>query len=373
MKPINILWIVDHLGYDGVMHGAGKYYLSTIPFFDSNKFNVTLYALRDKDHLTKLFEKAGIKVRHLAREKFDIRAIADIFKIMKQGHFDLIHTHGYASDDFGRVSAKILDIPIIIHTHDENINYPFYQNVADLILKPFTNKAIAVSGNVKTSCSIKRRINEKNISIFHNGIQLEHYVNQNQDLISEQKNKFGIKPDSIIIGSVGRLRIEKGIKYLIEAAPKILNVFPNVVFFIAGDGPQREDLKSLAKELKVEDNIIFAGFCYDIPAVLSIIDIFVSPSLTEGSPQGILEAMALMKPIVATNVGGVKEILIDNKTGLLIPSKNPEALAEKVINLLKDESKQQELSKNAAEEVKNYDVKKYVKKLGDFYLEILGK
>lgn len=371
MKIQNVLWIVDHLGYDGVMHGAGKYYLNTIPYFDKNKFNITLCVIRRKDYLTKLFEAAAINIKHLGRGKLDPRTIFDLFRMIRIGNIHLIHCHGYGSDNFGRVLGKLLRIPTIVHAHDDNSNYPVYQKVADFFLIPFTNKAVAVSETVKESCILKRRINKNNLSVLHNGIQLEKFITLEKDLIQKEKMRLNIKPGSKVIGTVARLRKEKGIKYLIQSVPKILNLFPDTVFFIAGDGPLRGELENLAKDLGIENRIIFAGFRNDIPTVLSIIDIFVAPSLTEGSPLGILEAMAMGKPIVASNVGGIAEILKDNDTGLLVSPQNAEALAEKIIDLIKDENKSKSLSKKANEEIKKYDMNSYIKNLEDFYLELL--
>lgn len=371
MEKIKVLWVVDHLGFDGIMHGAGKYYLNTIPFFDKNRFDITLCVVRGRDHLTKIFEDAGINVKHLGRGKLDPRTFFDLFKLIKSMNINLIHTHGYGSDNFGRITAKLTRIPSIVHAHDENRNYPWHQNLADFLLIPFTNKAIAVSEGVKKSCILKRRINENKLFVLHNGIQLENFITLEQDLIQKEKMHFGIQSGSKVIGTVARLRKEKGIKYLIQSAPQILDLFPDTVFFIAGDGPLREELENLAKDLGIESRIIFAGFCNKIPTVLSIIDIFVAPSLTEGSPLGILEAMAMGKPIVASNVGGITEILKDNETGLLVPPENPKALAEKIIYLLKNEEELKSLIKKASEEIKRYDINFYIKKLEDIYFELL--
>jgi glycosyltransferase involved in cell wall biosynthesis len=371
MEIINVLWIVDHLGYQGIMHGAGKYYLNTVPYFDKNKFKITLCVIRKKDHLSSLFENAEISIRHLGRGKYDPLTLFEISKIIKSEKINLIHTHGYGSDNFGRIVGKLLDIPTIIHAHDDNSNYFWHQRIADYFLIPFNKKAIAVSETVKISCVEKRKINEKNIRVFHNALQLEKFVNLSEIEIKEEKNRYKIKTGSKIVGAVGRLRKEKGINFLIEAIPQILKSFPEVTFFIAGDGPLKNELENRVKQLGIEQNVIFAGFCNNIPAVLSIVDIFVSPSLTEGSPLGILEAMAMHKPIVATNVGGVKEILKDNETGLLVPSENPNQIAKKVIELLQNEDKLLFLSNNAGIEIKNYDINNYIKKLENYYLEVI--
>jgi glycosyltransferase involved in cell wall biosynthesis len=373
MKVFNILWLVDHLGYDGIMHGAGKYYLNTIPAVDKTKFNITLCVLRERDHLTNLFEEAKINITHLGKQKYDPLIFISLINFIKNGKFDLIHSHGYGSDNFGRIIGKILRIPTIIHAHDENRSYPVVQNIADLLLVPFTDKAIAVSQGVKESCINKRRIRKQKIFVLHNGIPLKNFTKLDEKLIDEEKRRFGIKPDSIVLGTVARLRKEKGLKYLIQSAPRILNSFPNVVFFIAGDGPIREELETLAKDLAVDNKIIFAGFCNNIPMVLSLIDIFVAPSLTEGSPLGIFEAMAMGKPIIASNVGGIREILKDKENSLLVPSEDPERLAEKILFLLNNKNEMTLLGLKAFEESKKYDNQFLIKNLEDIYSELLKK
>lgn len=373
MKKINVLWIVDHLGFNGIMHGAGKYYLTTIPYFDNNKFNITLCVLRGKDHLTKLFEDVKINVVHLGRGKIDPRTLFDLRRMIKDLKIDLIHTHGYGSDNFGRIIGKLLGIPSIIHAHDDNRNYPWHQQFADFILKPFTVRAIAVSDTVKQSCVLKRKVIKDKLTVLHNGIELNHFILSKAELVQKEKEKFGIKNNIKVIGAVGRLRKEKGIKYLIESAPKVLSSFPDTIFLIAGDGPEKNELQDLAKNLGIGNKIIFAGFISNIPMILSLMDIFVSPSLTEGSPLGILEAMAMNKPIVASNVGGIKEILVNEKTGLLVPAQDPNAISDKIIYLLKNAPVASALAKNAHEASKNYDINLCVKKLENYYLNLLSR
>lgn len=373
MSQKNILWVVDHLGYNEALHGAGKYYLNTIPHLDKTKFNIQLIVLRKEDGLTKIFTEAGIKVKHFGRQKFDIFTLTDLLSTVKKNKIDLIHTHGYGSDNFGRLTGAILGIPTIIHAHDDNSNYPWHQKLSDFLLIPLTKNAIAISNSVMESCVIKRGIKRNKFRVLHNGIHLDHFKQSNFSNIEFEKQKLGFSANTKFIGTVARLREEKGIKYLIECAPQVLRVFENVVFYIVGDGPQRRELEKIAKEYKISDRIIFAGFNSNIPAKLALIDIFVAPSVTEGLGLGILEAMAMEKPIIASKVGGIKEIITDGKTGLFVPSQDPKTLAMKIIYLLNNDSFAKELAKNAFEESKHHDNDHHVESLKNIYLEILQK
>ncbi|MFZ1289725.1 MAG: glycosyltransferase family 4 protein [Melioribacteraceae bacterium] len=370
-NSVKVIWIVDHLGYEGILHGAGKYYLNTIPNFDKSVFDITLCVVRKEDQLTSIFKSAGIKIIHLNRSKYDPRTLLDLIKICKNEKIKLIHTHGYGSDNFGRVIAKILRIPSIIHAHDNNSNYPTHQKIADILLRSYTNKAIAISNSVKESCIAIRKIDTEKLIVLNNGVELEKFQPEENVDFQNIKNQFNINSKVKVIGTVARLRKEKGIEYLIESSPFILKKFPNTVFLIAGDGPLREELENKVEKLNVKSNFIFAGFYLDIPSILSIIDIFVAPSINEGLGLGIIEAMSMGKPIVASNVGGIKEILTNNKSGLLVQSENPELLADKINCLLDDENFAKTLAKNAQLESRKYDNNLHVKRLENIYLDFI--
>lgn len=363
---------MDHLGYNGAMHGASKYYLHTIPLLNKNDFNVKLCVLRGRDDLTKLFEEKGIDICHLGRNKFDPMTLIDILKIIKNEKIKVIHAHGYGASNFGRLARMISRTSIIVHAHDDDSKYPFHQKVADFLLRRFTDKAIAVSASVKEASVKKRRIAGEKVFVLHNGIHLEEFSAPGKERVEKERMRLGIRPDHPVIGTVGRLGVEKGIKYLLQAAVQVLKVYPDTVFLLAGDGPLADELKNLSKQLGVDQNVVFAGFCRDIPAVLSIVDIVATPSLTEGSPLAVLEAMAMGKPIVASNVGGIKEILKDGETGLLVPSKDSLSLAEKIIYLIRDEKVAKDLGIRSKEESKKYDINVHTRKIEQHYYQLIS-
>ena len=371
IRKINILWIVDHLGYNGFIHGAAKYYLNSIPYFDENRFNVSLCVLRKRDNLTKQFEDKGIKIRHLGRGKIDPRTLFDLIKIIKQENINLIHCHGYGSANFGRLTKMFTGIPTVIHSHDDDSNYPFYQKLSDFLLKKYIDKAIAVSESVKTTSIKIRRIPSNRILVIHNGIPLDEFKLREPSEVEDEKKRLGISGDSHIIGTIAKLREEKGVEYLLRAVPEVVNSFPNTIFIIVGDGILRSQLENLGKELEISQNVIFLGYCENVANSLSIFDIKVLPSLREGFGLVIVEAMTMGKPVIATNVGGVNEILKDGETGLLVPPKNPKAIAEKIKYLLNNENIARSMGIKAIEESKKYSITLHVRKLESLYSEIL--
>lgn len=373
IKKVNVLWLADHLGYKGKsMHGAGIYYLNTISQLQHSRFIITLCVLRKKDKFTRYFEDKGITIQHFGRNKFDLLTLFDVLRVIKQKQIKLIHAHAYGSENFARIAGWITQIPVITHTHDNCINYPWYQRLADLLLNRFTDKAIAVSESVKNACITKRKISKSKIWVLSNGINLENFATPEPERIEQERKRLGIESNSKIVGTVARLRQEKGIKYFLESTVKILESFPETIFLIVGDGDLRQELENLSKQLGVDNKVIFAGFCQDIPLIQSIFDIFILPSLSEGFGLVIIEAMAMGKPIIATNVGGIKEILAEGKTGLLIPSKAPDELAAKIIYLLNNQEEANRLGRAAKEESQKYDLNRHISLLKDQYSQLIS-
>jgi len=177
-----------------------------------------------------------------------------------------------------------------------------------------------------------------------------------------------------VLGIVSRLFPGKGHEYLIKAMPKILNRFPSTKLKIIGTGPIMEELKSLTKLIKLEDSILFTGFVEDLYSVLSSLDIFVLPSLTEGFPLSIMEALAVGLPVAATPVGGIPELIENYKTGILFAKQNSDAISEAIIKLLSDYESAKKMGERGRQKViQEYSPQLYVKKLDDLYQDLLAQ
>ena len=354
------------------MHGVGRFFWNVLPRFNKNRYNVIPCVLRKKDALNDLFVSQGIKLHYLGKTKFDPSTFMTLRKIIKEEKIDLLHLHQYGSSNFGRLAGFVTGVPVIIHSHDTDPKYPLYQKIADLILAHFTDKVIAVSESAKESTIKKRSIREDKVLVMHNALPLEEFHELTPEQKEKEKRRLGINPDYKIIGTVTRLREEKGNKYFLEAAAEVLKVFPKTIFLIVGDGPLREDLENLSKKLNIEENVIFYGFSRDIQKFYSIFDIKVIASVTEGFSLALIEAMAMRKAIVATDEGGPKEILKDGETGMLVPAKDSRMLANKIIYLLENGQELERLARNAKKESEKYDIDSYVRKLEREYEDLLS-
>ena len=188
------------------------------------------------------------------------------------------------------------------------------------------------------------------------------------------RNELGIDQKIPLIGAFGRISPEKGQKYFIAAAVRVLKVFPESRFLIVGDGFQREAMKEYAADLGISDNVIFAGFRKDISEFHSALDLFVLPSILEGTPMALLEAMSAESPVIATRVGGVGRIIQNGINGLLVSPANSKELAETIIKLLKNPAKANHLAQNALRTIsEKYSSKKMADEYMKKYIELTSE
>jgi glycosyltransferase involved in cell wall biosynthesis len=294
----------------------------------------------------------------------------DLLRLIRQERIHLLHVHQYGSSIVGRLAGIISGIPVIMHGHGVDYRYAWYQQVPDWFLAKFTDLTIAVSQEVKELYVNRRKIDERRVVVMPNGISVEDYRPLSEDQRRKLKEKYGLQRDHVVVGTVTRLRREKGNRYFLEAAREVRKRHPQVSFFIAGDGPLLEDLKKLTHRWGLDSAVIFAGYCEDVSQVISIFDIEVIASLTEGSPGALFEAMALGKPIVATNVGGIREVLTDGQNGLLVPPRDAHSLSEKIVYLLRNEPDRRRLGQAARKASQAYSLNAYIRDLERIYEQV---
>jgi len=213
----------------------------------------------------------------------------------------------------------------------------------------------------------KRFFPEKKVDVIYNGAPLNEFKSVDKSAVKIEREKWGISPECKIVATIGRLDQQKGTIYFIEAAAKILKLKHNVTFMIVGDGPLLESLRSRCKELSIDEQVIFTGYVSNIPVIQTMTDIQVFPSLWEGTPLTLFEAMSMRLPIVSTTVDGLGEVLHDENTALLVKPYNSETLAIKIEELLSNPQKASALAKNAEEASKRFDIKHTVKSIESVY------
>ena len=372
MAVHNILHIIDKFSMDGkTPSSCALLFKDWSEKYNKTKFNVSYCGLKSKDPGSIMLEDAGEKVFYLNKGKYSFSNISAIIDLIEHENVDLIHLHGYSSANFGRVAAKKKKIPAIVHEHAILKVQP-HQFIADFLLKNYTTRGMAVAKAVKEFMIKGRSVPEEKIDVVYNSTNMDRFVDFNNDEIQTIKKEYNIPENFKTIGTITRLREEKGNKYFIEAVSEIVKDFPETRFLIVGEGPLKADLINQAKELNVDKYVVFTGFTKNVPLMIAAFDVNVIPSLTEGCPSALIEAMMSKKAIVATDVGGISEILKDSVTGLIIASKNSSKIAESVKRFLKDDKMAQEMGLAAYKESTQFKVENIVLQHEKIYEQVIS-
>ncbi len=326
-----------------------------------------------------------IIIKQLVRDinpVFDIIAFLKLFFIFKKNKYQIVHTHSAKAGIIGRISAKLANPKtIVIHTIHGLPFHP-YQNkilnfiyiLAEKIAYIFTDHFICV-GNVMKEKSIKAGIGkEKDYTVIYSGFEIEPYLEcaRKREILRE---KYGIKKNEKIIGMIGRLFYLKGQNYLMEAFKDISQKFPEAKLLLVGDGILREELENYAKKNNIYHKVIFTGLVppEKIPEYVAIMDILVHTSLREGLPKAVAQGFAGGKPVVAFDIDGTKEVVINGKTGFIVPPENVELLKEKLIFLLENSEIAGKMGIEGQELIKKlFPVEKMVDEIEKIYIKFLN-
>ncbi|MEE4359574.1 MAG: glycosyltransferase family 4 protein, partial [Desulfococcaceae bacterium] len=268
--------------------------------------------------------------------KLSLDPILQLRQIIRKNHIDLIHSQGARADFFSRpVCGNIINICTVampVEGFDVHFIRKYIYRLFDSLTERKVSHFIVVSDALKQLLTEKRGIPSHKITRIYNGIETAQYHPDVRDC--SIRKEFNISENIPLIGAVGRMVWQKGFRFLVQAVPCVLNIFPGVKFILAGDGPELGYLKALAEQSDIRENIIFTGFRNDIAGILSAADLLAIPSLSEGFPMITLEAMAMEKPIIASNIPGISEQISDGENGRLIPPKDSAALSKAIIEML---------------------------------------
>jgi len=228
--------------------------------------------------------------------------------------------------------------------------------------------SITVSNKNKESLVKNFNLPNNKIKVIYNCVDINLFKNYNMEVVRELQKKFLINDSTIVFGTVGRLDRQKGHEYLIDASKNVFEKVPDSLFLFVGDGKLKNQLNQKINDNNVKEYFRLVGFQENLAEILALIDIFVLPSISEGFPFSILEAMAAKKPVIATNVGGVPEIITNNVDGILIEPMDPDALAKAMILLAKDIKKRNNIAEMGHKRIlENFSLEKMISTTNEIY------
>jgi len=368
-SPLNVLQVCDHLGWEGSrMHGVKRLFAWMIPRFDPARCKVSLVSLRKKDVSEETLDALGIDITYLHKSKFDPATLPALLKVIDRQQIDILHLHGYGATTFGRCAGMMRGLPTILHEHANLTDTPWFQKIADRLLAPATDIAIAVSKSTAEFVINARQMPPERVKVVYLGVPLEEFSRQRSaEEIAAARRELGVGPDEWAIGSVSRLHDSKGNSYLVDAAQQVLQQRPTARFFLFGEGPLRADLEAQARALGIAERFVFGGFARDVARVLSAFDVSVFPSLWEGTPLTVFEALAMGKTIVATDADGLLDVLTADREALIVAKRDAAALARGIVHVLDHPEERTRLSGNARLKGQQYDIATFVSKMERLY------
>ncbi len=373
-KKQNILWLIDGLG----MGGAERLMVPYLRYLDKEQYNlrVAVLQVREGNPMAAKIEALGIPVDFISVPHLrTLNAVPRLWQYMREHDVDLVHTQLEFSNTLGTLAARMHGVPAVstLHTFEEigqSKRTMRHVRLMWAVLRRFNQRIVSVSEEVRQYHLEHARFAPQQVVTLYNGIDLSRFRGVEalgQDLLS------GVPADAPVLLTVAVLRQPKGIQYMLEALPMIVTAVPQAIYLIVGDGEHGKALKALAQQIGVQEQVRFLGMRDDIPHLLASCDLFVLPTLLDALPTVLIEAMAASKATVATDVGGVPEIVVNGRTGLLIPPADPDKLAEACIQLLQDVKRREamgDMGRAIAEQ--KFDIHKQVRALSDLYQELLA-
>ena len=318
--------------------GAQEHLYSLLTRIDRSRYETSVVALSGGPAVRKL-QRAGIPVL-VIDEPDDAIAVGALAAHLATVRPDVLHNHMYRAELVGtRAAIGLGEVghrrPYVVSTvHSSRVRSAEDREQLRR-LTPHIDQLIAVSRSIERKIVHEGR-DTTAVRMIYNGVDLERY--DHQEPCCTLAEEYGMEPGSQIVGVVARLEPEKGHPTLLEAWPAVLREVPDAYLLIVGEGGRREELERQARDLRIAHRVVFTGRRDDVPAVTAALDVAVLPSYREAQGLTILEAMALSRPVVASNVGGIPEMIEDGVTGLLVQPRDPAALAAAIVRLLKDHS-----------------------------------
>ncbi|MBU4305378.1 MAG: glycosyltransferase family 4 protein [Candidatus Omnitrophica bacterium] len=379
-RKIRIAQIITRMDWGG----APDIVRMTCEGLDRNIYDITLvtggsrFPTKKTKSFLAAFAERTVIIPYLKRDinpLFDLPAFFKLYMLFRQERFDIVHTHTAKAGMLGRLAARLAGVKKIVHTAHGHNFYGYFGRVmsafivfAERFASRFTD-CLAVLTQLERNDLLRFKVaRDEQIRVVHTAVEEDAFSACTDKTREAMRKGLNISETELIIGMVARLEAIKGVEYFVEAAILCENLIPPPRFLIVGDGSLRAALEEKVRTAGMTDRIVFTGWRNDALELMSAMDIVVLASLNEAVGLVLIEAQGLGIPVVATRVGGIPEIVEDNKSGILVEPANAAGLAEALRRLVEDKQKRTEMGSYAKQSVKNrYSATDYIEKISCLY------
>ena len=371
-RPIRVLHLITSLDRGG----AENYLYTLVTHIDRAHFQMDVAVLRGEGELVSLFREAGVKVHLLhARLGTDPTALGRLVSLLRKERYDILHSHLFRADLYGCLAAARLGParPRLVstrHNDDRFFLNPFV-GMIHYWVSGRLDMIIAISDHIARFTIARGVRDPRRVRRVYHGLRAQDAAEIERDR-QRVRAELGIGPTDFLVGNVGRLAPQKGQRHLVRAMPHLLGRVPHAHALIAGGGELESELRALARELGVAERVHVLGPRKDVPAIMQAIDAFAMPSIWEGFGIVLLEAMAAAKPIVASRVATIPEVVADGETGYLVAPGDAAALADALASLAADPTLSAAMGLAGRERLERlFSLDKMVGDTGALYEELL--
>jgi glycosyltransferase involved in cell wall biosynthesis len=382
-KRLKVLFIIDSLLY---LAGTEKHLFKLVSRMDKRRYECYVCAFSSNDEILRRFNQAGATTLLLPLERIyglaAFKQAVRLFRFIKQHGIEVVQLFHFAAEIFGLLVARLAAVPVVITSkRDMGFLNSRWHALALRLVDPLIDKTICVSEAVMKELATRKLLNPQKAVVIYNGVEIDEFQNCANGRC-EEKRRLGLQPQAPVVMLVANSRPIKDFETFVEAAHKVLQAQPNVRFVVVGGEyfhtadavpSYQEKIRAKADKLGLNGNLTFLGGRSDVPQLLSLSDICVLTSLSEGFSNTLLEYMAAMKPVVATDAGGNREAVIDGETGFVVPLKAAGKIAEAIIKLLADKELAARMGMAGRKRVEKFFlIDKMVQEFQALYAELLS-
>ena len=372
VKKIRILQCIRQ----GQVGGGESHVIDLSRSLNRNEFEPIVLSFTDGPMITTL-KSYGIKAYVIPTESgFDFKVWKQVVELIKNEKIDIVHAHGTRANSNTFWAAKQTGRPFVYTVHGWSFHQdqsPIVRKIREAIEKLLTNESdVTISVSFSNQRDGIERFNMPRSKVIYYGVDLERF-----DIKKKFKNvqsEWNIPEGKMVVGFLVRMTIQKDPHTMLKAIQKVLSKTKDIYFVLIGDGDLKESSLALADKLNIKSNIIFEDFRMDVPDILNSIDVYCLPSLWEGMPIGLIEAMSMKKAVIASPVDGTKEAIVNEVTGMLVPVKKPDLLAEAILKLHNEPELREKIADNAYRfALRKFDMNRMANEVESIYKRILIK
>ncbi|HVT27933.1 MAG TPA: glycosyltransferase [Lacipirellulaceae bacterium] len=344
-RPLRVMFMQT----DMRVGGAEMVTTNIIRRLDRRRFAPELCCLKERGTLGEELADE-VPVHHgLLAAKYDLRVWPRLTRLLRSRQIDAVVTVGAGDKMFwGRLAAWRVGVPVILSAL-HSTGWPDGVGRLNRMLTPITDSFIAVAESHGRFLAKNLGVDEGRVAVIPNGVDTERFA-PFPDILAVRR-EVGLGPTDSVVGIVAALRPEKNHKLFLDIARRVVDQLPTARFLVIGDGPCRDEIERRASELGIGERTLFLGPRGDVPRLLAAMDVFALTSKIEANPVSILEAMSVGRPVVATNVGSIREAVADGRTGFLVPSGDADRFAERVLQLLRNPLTRETMGRSARDDV----------------------